>query len=109
MEGSTERKEHRSGRCLRSEPEGLEIVLKKREVERAFKQVGCWNFCEKLQGGHAQITKEFALNFIGLTSKVGVIELQFSPEVISTVTEIPRGQERWFKNFKFDMTPAKNF
>ena len=109
MEGSTERKEHRSGRCLRSEPEGLYIILKKREVERAFKQVGCWNFCEKIQGGHAQITKEFALNFTGLNSKVGILELQISPEVISTVTKIPRGQERWFKNFKFDMTPCKEF
>lgn len=79
MEGSTERKEHKLGRCLRSEPEGLDIILKKREVKRAFKQVGCWNFCEKLQGGHAKITKDFALNFTRLNSKVGVLELQISP------------------------------
>lgn len=92
MEGPTEGKEHRSCRCLRSEPGGLDIILKNREVECAFKQVGCWNFCEKLQGGHAQITKEFTLNFTGLNSKVGVIELQISLEVICTVTEIPRGQ-----------------
>jgi len=38
-----------------------------------------------------------------------MLELQVSPEVISTVTEIPRGQETWFKNFKFDMTPCKEF
>ena len=107
MEGSPERKEHRLGRCLRNEPEGLDIILRNREVEHAFKQVGCWNFCEKLQGGHAKITKEFSLNFIGLNSKVGMLELQVSPEVISTVIEIPRGQETWFKNFKFDMTRCK--
>ena len=83
--------------------------MRNREVEHAFKQVGCWNFCEKLQGGHAQITKEFALNFTGLNSKVGMLELQVSPEVISTVTELPRGKETWFKNFKFDMTPCKEF
>jgi len=107
MEGSIERKDHRSGRCLRNEPEGLDIVLKNDEVKQAFKQVGYWRFCEKLQGGHMQVAKEFALNFTGLNSKVGVLELPISLEVISTVTEIPRGQERWFKNFKLDMTPCK--
>ena len=78
-------------------------------MDKAFKKAGCWNFCKKLQGGHAQVTKEFALNFTGLNSKVAMIELQVSPEVISTVTEIPRGQEEWFKNFKFDMNPCKEF
>jgi len=48
MEVSTERKEHRSGRCLRNEPKGLDVLLKNNEVERAFKQVGYWRFCEKL-------------------------------------------------------------
>jgi len=39
------------------------------------------------------VTKEFALNFTGLNSKVGMLELQVSPDMITTVTEIPRGQE----------------
>jgi len=56
-----------------------------------------------------QVTKEFALNFTGLNSKVGVLELPISLEVISVITKIPRGRERWFKNFKFDMTPCKEF
>lgn len=56
-----------------------------------------------------QITKEFALNFTGLNSKVGMLELSISLEIISVVSEIPRGEERWFKNFKFDMTPCKEF
>lgn len=107
MEGSTERKDHKSGKFLRNEREVLDITLKNKEVEHAFKQAGCWNFCKKLQGGHAQVTKEFSLNFTGLNSKVGMLELQVSPDMISTVTEIPRGQENWFKNFKFDMNPCK--
>ena len=55
------------------------------------------------------MTKEFAMNFTGLNSKVGMLELQVSPDVISTVTEIPRGQENWFKIFKFDMNRCKEF
>jgi len=56
-----------------------------------------------------QVTKEFALNFTGLNSKVGVLELPISPEVIYVVTEIPRGQEKWFKYLNFDMNPYKEF
>jgi len=104
-----EKKEHRSGKPLRTEPEGLDITLRNEEVKKAFKKAGCWKFCKKLQGGHAQVTKEFALNFTGLNSKVAMLELQVSPEVISAVTEIPRGQEEWFKNFKFDMNTCKEF
>jgi len=104
-----EKKEHRSGKCLRTEPEGLDITLRNEEVKKVFKKVGCWNFCKKLQGGHAQVTKEFALNFTGLNSKVAMLKVHVSPKVISAVTEIPRGQEEWFKNFKFDMNPCKEF
>ena len=32
-----------------------------------------------------------------------------SPEIISLVTEIPRGEESWFKNFRFEMEPYKIF
>lgn len=109
MERSVEKKEHRSGKCLRNEPECLDITLKNKDVEKVFKKAEYWNFCKKLQGWHAQVTKEFALNFTGLNSKVAMMELQVSPEMISTVTEIPQGQENWFKNFKFDMNPCKEF
>jgi len=79
--------------------------MRSREVEHAFKQAGCWRFCEKLQGGHVQVTIDFAFNFTSLNSRVGVLEIPISPEVISVVTKIPRGQERLFKNFKFEMEP----
>ena len=38
-----------------------------------------------------------------------MIEFPVSPEAISNVTEIPRGGHEWFKNFKFDMSPCKEF
>lgn len=90
MEMSTNKKDHRSRRCIRNEPKSLDFLLRNSEVEQAFKQVGCWRFCEKLQGGHMQVTKEFAFNFRRLNSKFGVLELPISLEVISIVTEIPR-------------------
>jgi len=38
-----------------------------------------------------------------------MLDLQVSPEVIALVTEIPRGQEARFKNFRFNMEPCKVF
>lgn len=87
-----ERKNHRSGHYLRTEPERIEDLTKYKSVEEAFKKAGCWKFCEKLQGGHNQVTKEFALHFTGLNIKVGLLNLTISPEIISLVTEIPRGE-----------------
>lgn len=104
-----ERKNHRSGHCLRTEPETIEALTKDKSVEEAFKKAGCWKFCEKLQGGHNQVTKEFALHFTGLNTKVGFLNLTISPEIISSLTEIPRGEEIWFKNFRFEMEPCKKF
>ena len=104
-----ERREHRSGKCQRTEPEGLDLALRDEGVQKAFRDAGCWNFCVKLKGGHTQVTKEFALNFTGLSSKVSMLEIQVSPEIIARVTEIPRGGQEWFKNFKFDMNLCKEF
>jgi len=55
------------------------------------------------------VTKEFALHFTGSNTKVGILNLQIFPEIIALVTEIPMGQDTWFKNFRFDMEPCKVF
>ena len=38
-----------------------------------------------------------------------MLSVSISPEIIVVVAEIPRGQETWFKSFKFDMEPCKEF
>ena len=35
--------------------------------------------------------------------------MSVTPEIIVLVTEIPRGKDRWFKNFRFEMEPCKVF
>ena len=35
--------------------------------------------------------------------------MSITPEIIATITEIPRGQKTWFKSFKFDMEQCKEF
>ena len=85
-----ERRNHRSSNCLRTEPESIEALVKDKSVMEAFKKIGCWRFCEKLQGGHSQVSKEFALHFTGSNTKIGILNLEVTPENIALVTEIPR-------------------
>jgi hypothetical protein len=43
-----------------------------------FQRVGCINFCQKMQRGHLEVAKEFALNFNGTKTKVGMLEFDVS-------------------------------
>ena len=36
-----------------------------------------------------------------------MLNMSVTPETIALVTEIPRGQENWFKGFRFDMEACK--
>ena len=98
-----EKKNHKSGHCLRTKPESTEALVKDKSVLEAFKKTGCWKFYEKLQGGHSQVKKDFFLHFTGSNIKIGILTLSINPEIIALVTEIPRGKERWFKGFRFEM------
>ena len=104
-----EKKNHKSGHCLRTKPESTEALVKDKSVLEAFKKAGSLKFCEKLKGRHSQVTKEFSLHFTGSNTKIGILNLSFTLEIIALVTEILRGQERWFKGFRFDMEACKVF
>ena len=104
-----EKKNHRSGHCLRTEFEIAEALANDKSVVEAFKKTGCWKFCEKFQGGHSQVTKEFALHFTSSNTKIGILNLSITPETIALVTKIRRGKYRWFKGFIFDMQTCKVF
>ena len=58
-----------------------------------FRRTGCLQFCQKLQGFHAQVSKDFATNFTGTTTKVGILNLTVTPESISQAIGIHRGGE----------------
>lgn len=70
-----DRKKHIGGDIVRFEPRDLALINSDPTIRVAFDQMDCIKFCEKIQGYNAQLTKEFALNFIGVDVKVG--ELSF--------------------------------
>ena len=62
-----------------------------------FKDVGCYRFCEKIQGSHQHVAKSFALTFDGRKAVIGKEEFQVDESLIAEVTELPRTRENWFK------------
>ena len=86
-----EKKVHRGGHCLRYEPDNANAVMGDQMVMEAFSKAGCLKFCEKLQGCHTQVSKDFLLHLIGTTTKIGMINMPVTPEIIASVTEVPRG------------------
>ena len=85
------RRTNKGGQCLRYEPADMNLINEDPTAVEVFRRIGCLQFCEKLQGCYAQVSKEFALNFSGTTTKVGMLNLSITPEVIVAATGIPRG------------------
>ena len=74
--GSVFRYEHMDLKLMNEDPTAMEV----------FRRTGCLQFYQKLQSFHAQISKDFATIFIGTSSKVGILNLTVSPEIISQAT-----------------------
>ena len=81
---------NKGGSCVRYEPMGLNILNEDPSFMDAFRNVGCLQFCQKIRGFHAHISKYFVTNFIGIASKVGILNFTVSPDTISQATKIPR-------------------
>ena len=60
----------KSGPALRKELGYVSYLEAHPEVCRLFQEVGCYKFCEKIQGFHQQVAENFSLPFDG--SKVGI-------------------------------------
>ena len=67
------------------------------EVCQLFNDVGCYRFCEKVQGSHRQVEEAFALTFDGSKAVIGKEEFQVDEALVAEVTELPRTGESWFK------------
>lgn len=69
------------------EPLNLYLLDENLNFEDSFLHVGCLRFCEKLQGFHTQNAKEFVLNYDGVKTKVGPLEINVSTDYISRYGE----------------------
>jgi hypothetical protein len=109
MDNQQGKKIHKGGEIVRVEPHDLQLINSDPFFREAFQRVGCLVFCEKMQRGHPEVAKQFALNFNGKKTKVGTLEFEVSEQSISTATEIPVHGESWFKAMTLNSAFSKEF
>jgi len=63
----------------------------------AFQQAGCLFFFQKLQGYHTDVAHQFSINYDGVKSRVGPLEIPVSEQAVVVATGIPAQGERWLK------------
>ena len=61
----------RGGPSVRQELGDIGYLEAHPEVCQLFKDVGCYIFCEKVQGSHQQVAKAFSLTFDGSKAVIG--------------------------------------
>ena len=83
---ASKKKENKGGYYVRYEPMDLKLLNEDPSAMEAFMKVCFLQFCQKIQGFHVHVSKDFATNFTGTTSKVGVLNLTLSPHAISQAT-----------------------
>jgi hypothetical protein len=56
-----------------------------------------------------EVTKQFSLNFNGVKTKVGSLDIQVTERTIASATRIPMQGERWFKETPLDSSYCKDY
>ena len=90
---ATQRKRNKVGLPFRSEPIHPKLIMEDPSFMEAFTRAGCMQFFQRLQCHHIQVSRDFALNFKGTSTKFGILHFPVSPDRISQATRIPRTGE----------------
>ena len=61
----------KGGPGLRKELGDISYLEAHPEVCKLFQEVGCYKFCEKIQGSHQQVAEAFSLSFDGSKAVIG--------------------------------------
>ena len=79
----------KGGPALRQDLGDISYLEAHLEVCQFFKDVGCYKFCENIQGSHQQVAEAFSLSFDGSKEVIGKEEFVIDETLIIEVTELP--------------------
>jgi hypothetical protein len=102
------KKTHKGGKVVRTEPVDMHLFDTEPMAREVFQRVGCLSFCQNMQRGHPEVTRQFALHFDGRRTKVGDLEFEVTEASISAATGIPITGEKWFKAMALSSAYAKD-
>jgi hypothetical protein len=92
----------RSGSLYIFEPTDTSLIEKNPDHLDSFKHLGCLRYCQKLDGHHLEVSRDFVKNYKDGKTQVGPMEINLTVDLIAEVTEIPRTGEIWFKEKKLE-------
>jgi hypothetical protein len=92
----------RLGSVVRFEPTNTTMIEKNSNHVDSFKRMGCWRFCDKIEGHHLEVSRDFVKNYKSGKTNVGPLEIHLTMDLIAEVNEIPRTGELWFKAKKLE-------
>ena len=73
---------NKGGYLLRRDLNDITYLESHLEIFQMFRDVGCYKFCEKLQGFHQGVAEAFALTFDGAKAKVGKSEVRVNEPLL---------------------------
>jgi hypothetical protein len=76
MDSQQGKKIHKGGEIVRDEPHDMQLINSEPFFKEAFQRVGCLNFCQKMQRGHPEVAKQFALISVGQRLRWGCWSLK---------------------------------
>jgi hypothetical protein len=79
----------RSGSLQIFEPIGISLIEQNSDHLDAFKRLGCLRFCQKLDGHHLAVNRDFVKNYREGKTQVGPKDINLTVDLIAEVTKIP--------------------
>ena len=80
----------RLGSVVRFETTDTTLIEQNPNHVDSFKRMGCWRFCQKLEGHHLEVSGDFVHNFKEGKTQVDSLDIQLTIELIVELTKIPR-------------------
>jgi hypothetical protein len=109
MDTQQQKKAYEGGGIVRTEPYDMQLFDVKPLIREVFQRVGCFNFCQKIERFHPEVSREFSLNLNGTKTKVGTLELEVFESTITAATEIPNTGEIWFTSMNLNAAFSNEF
>ena len=94
------------GFICRLEPSNTDWIKQFPRSSKLMQKSGWFNFCEKLQGYHSQLTMDFIENYSNERVQLQSLTVRFNEDSVAEAINVPAEGEKWFKqqDFKEDFT-----
>ena len=89
------------GFICRLEPSNTDWIKQFPMSAKLMQKSGWFNFCERLQGYHSQLTMAFIENYSNERVQLQSLTVRFNEDSVAEAINVPVEGEKWFKQQDF--------